>query len=198
MGNNLTLECDEMDQLIARHYVNNPEATHAEVADALEQPLRTVERRISKMIERAVLVRRTDINDWAALGYPFRYRIDVHVDQEALRDPPEFGAPPGEMPKQPKEEVKDWRRLAQYIMKDLLAFVERSNNTVTNKKISKDDLIVQNVTILLGQQADLSVTLRSRTPDAILSFVVDGLRSMRGVRATTTAHEAWSYIDKEL
>lgn len=195
MNSERNFECDEDDQLIARHFVTNPEATETEVSEATRLNLTKVQRRVSKMIEHQVLVRRTDINDWAALGYPFRHRIDVHVDQEALRDGPDYGAPKDQVP---AERVDNWRSLARYVMKDLIAFVEGCSRPVTNKKLSKNDLIVQNVTILLGQQADLSVTVRARTPDAVLSFVVDGLRAMRGVRMTTTSHEAWSYIDGEL
>jgi DNA-binding Lrp family transcriptional regulator len=192
-----TFECDELDQMIARQYVNSPKATEEEVATAIKRPYATVQHRIEKLKGAAILGKRTDITNWAALGYPFRYRIDVHVDQEALRKAPYFGAPFGVEPEKGKE-INNWHRLADYIMNDLVSFVGRSPKTVTQNKLKSSDLVVQNVTILLGQQADLSVTLRAKNPDAILSFVVDGLRAMMGVRMTSTAHEAWSYTDGEL
>jgi hypothetical protein len=85
-------------------------------------------------------------------------------------------------------------------LRELLPFVEKipASKTVTKKKFSRNDLILENVTILLGQQADLTVTLRARDQEAVLTFVVDGLRTMRGVRMTSTSHEAWSCVDGEM
>ena len=181
-------ERDELDQLIARYLLSNPEAVTIEIASALGKSAlgrseHTVQRRVAKMTEDGVIVQKREINDWAAIGYPFRYRIDVRVDQEALREPPSYGAPHGEEPREP---VDNWRRLAQYIMKDLIPYLEEipASKTVSKRRFSRDDLLLENVTILLGQETDLSVTVRARTPDAVLSFVVDGLRTMRGVSST--------------
>jgi len=192
-----TFECDELDQRIARFYVNAPKATERQVASGIKESYSTVQDRIQKLKEAAVLGARTDVTNWAILGYPFRYRIDVHVDQEALRKDPYYGAPYGEKPDKGKE-INNWHRLADYIMNELVDYVGRQSKTVAQHQLKPSDLVVQNVTILLGQQADLSVTVRAKHPDAILSFVVDGLRAMMGVRMTSTAHEAWSYTDGEL
>ena len=145
----------------------------------------------------AILSERTTIIDWEALGYPFQYRIDVHVDQEALHEPEFYGAPPGEKPHEP---VDSWRRLVQHVMKDLIPFVERipAAKTISKKKFSKADVILENVTILLGQQANLTVTVRARSQDAVMMFVVDGLRAMRGVKTTSASHEAWPYTHGDL
>ena len=187
-------------QLIARYFMKHPEAPADQAARDLASAIgssSTAERRIRKMKADAILSERTTIIDWEALGYPFQYRIDVHVDQEALHEPEFYGAPPGEKPHDP---IDNWRRLVQYIMKDLIPFVERipAAKTISKKKFSKDDVILENVTILLGQQADLTVTIRARSQDAVMTFVVDGLRAMRGVRTTNASHEAWSYTHGEL
>src|ERR1017187_3409023 len=194
----------DLDELIARYYVQDSEADQDGVAGAIAKdhpgPGRSssnVLKRIAELVKERILVKRTDVIDWKAVGYPFRYRIDVHVDQDALRIGRSYGAPPGEEPQDP---VDNWRRLATYIMRELLPFVEKipASKTVTKKKFSRNDLILENVTILLGQQADLTVTLRARDQEAVLTFVVDGLRTMRGVRMTSTSHEAWSCVDGEM
>ena len=188
----------EMDRLIAKHYVHDPGATERKVAVevAKEHPgpgwsTDTVEKRIQELFSQKILAKRTDIVDWNAVDYRFAYRVDVHLDVEALREAPDYGAPKDERPHEP---VDNWRRLARYIMKDLIPFWERIPvaKTVSGTKFHNDDVILQNVTLLLGQQADLTVTLRARNQDAVLSFVVDGLRAMRGVKMTNTSHEAWS------
>ena len=187
-------------QLIARYFLKHPEAPVDQAARDLASAIgsiSTAERRIRKMKADAILSERTMVIDWEALGYLFQYRIDVHIDQEALHEPEFYGAPPGE---KPHEAVDNWRRLVQYIMKDLIPFVEKipAAKTISKKKFSKDDVILENVTILLGQQADLTVTVRAQSQDAVMTFVVDGLRAMRGVKTTSASHEAWSYTQGEL
>jgi DNA-binding Lrp family transcriptional regulator len=182
-------------QLIARYFLKHPEAPADRAAHELASAIgssSTAERRIRKMKADAILSERTTIIDWEALGYPFQYRIDVHVDQEALHEP--------ESGEKPHEPVDNWRRLVQYIMKELIPFLERipAAKTISKKRFSKDDVILENVTMLMGQQADLTVTIRARTQDAVMTFVVDGLRGMRGVKTTSASHEAWSYSQGEL
>ena len=80
-----TFECDELDQMIARQYVNSPKATEEEVATAIKRPYATVQHRIEKLKGAAILGKRTDITNWAALGYPFRYRIDVSIKKPYVR-----------------------------------------------------------------------------------------------------------------
>ena len=186
--------------MIARYFLRHPEATVEQATEDLASAIgsvSTAERRIRKMKADAVLSERTTIVDWGVLGYPFQYRIDVHVDQEALHEAESYGAPPGEEPHEP---VDNWRRLVQHIMKDLIPFVEKipAAKTISKKEFLRDDVILENVTIMLGQQADLTVTLRARTQDAVMTFVVDGLRAMRGVKTTSASHEAWSYTHGEL
>src|ERR1035438_4921120 len=133
---------DRTDEQIARFLMLHPEGTVQEAAAVLSLSRPTAQRRIAKMIEDGVIAHQIAIYDWAAVGYPFRYRIDVSIDQEALREPPFFGAPSGEHPKDP---VTSWRRLARYIARDLISFLEHAHSDVVQKKISKDDLIIQDV-----------------------------------------------------
>ena len=50
-------------------------------------------------------------------------------------------------------------------------------------------LVVLDVTILLGQQADISITLRVKEPKTILDFVTEGLRVLGGIEGTMTSQE---------
>jgi hypothetical protein len=123
--------------VIASYFLKHPEEAARDLASVIGSSS-TAERRIRKMKTDDILVERTNIVDWEALGHPFQYRTDVHVDQEALHEPDSYGAPPGERPDEP---VDDWRRLVRYIMRDLIPYVEKTSasRTVSKRKFSRDD-----------------------------------------------------------
>jgi len=201
----------EMNRLIAKHYVKDPGGKQEIIAGdiAVEQEERREDRRgwsadnikkhIQDLTDRKVLDKHVGIMDWEEMGYPFEYRVDVHLDVETLREGPDFGAPKDESTRNSAlatNPVDSWHGVAYYIMNDLIKFWERvEKKTVSGKTFSADDLLLLDVVILLGQQADLTLTLRARDQDAVLSFVVDGLRAMRAVRMTSTSHNAWSYAE---
>src|SRR2546423_855015 len=83
----------EMDRLIAKYYVRDPDATQDAIAvDVVKEHLdedgwapKTVVTRIQELSQGKVLDKHIEVMKWKDVGYPFRYRIDVHLDVEALR-----------------------------------------------------------------------------------------------------------------
>jgi len=53
-------------------------------------------------------------------------------------------------------------------------------------------VIVEDVCVLLGDPADLSLTVRVKDPDDIFPFVTEHLRTMDGVDNTATSIESWT------
>jgi DNA-binding Lrp family transcriptional regulator len=101
-----------------------------------------------------------------SLGYALRYRIDVTVSSSDLI---------GQM---------SLRELAQHIM------------GLQQDVRFKNKLLVENVHLLLAAQHDLSVIVRAKHHQTVLEFVTDGLRSVRGIRDTSTMQLAWSCIEE--
>lgn len=198
---------DEIDQQIARYLVADPTATDESIASSLSIHKNTVQRRRRTMQDEHVLAPATEVLDWRAIGFPFRYRIDIQVNPVALRDEKQGGAPedcPDEL--KPGFPINTQERLARFIRSNLVHYVtwrlkhhkEDSDRPRNEFQDFAKLLIVHDVTILLGHQADLSVMVRAKTQAALRKFVTSGLRMMRGVNSTDTSQEAWSCIEGDL
>jgi hypothetical protein len=70
--------------------------------------------------------------------------------------------------------------------------------TLARDSAFHDKVLVEDVHILLGGPADMSATVRARDNDAMLDFVVSGLRICEGVQQTTTCLMQWSHPDIRL
>jgi DNA-binding Lrp family transcriptional regulator len=62
----------------------------------------------------------------------------------------------------------------------------------------RDRILVEDVHILLGGPADMSATVRARDNDAMLEFVINGLRVCEGIQQTTTCLLQWTHPDTKL
>ena len=173
---------DEKDVKIAEIIIRNPQITVESIAEFLGIPESTVSKRLADMLRERQLARIIEIRDWTAFGYPLRYRIDIKVNQRELRmgrgGPPEADAP----------KIANQKQLATYIKDTLPTLLPQEY---------KGQLIVRDVTILLGQQADLTLVVRAKDYETILEFVTNGLRVLGGVDTTMTSQEAWSCSDAE-
>jgi hypothetical protein len=56
----------------------------------------------------------------------------------------------------------------------------------------KNWVLVENIEILLGDPADLCITARVSHHRHVFAFVTRGLRSLPGIRGTSTCQIAWS------
>ena len=205
---------DEKDRDIARYLSEHPDATIPEIADGVGIPEGTVEHRRSKMVKAGVLQpAATFVRSWSAVGLPWRFRIDIMINQLELRDGTNGGGP-GDCPPylKPATPIDSQERLASFIKDKLVDYVAwritegkeiedrpsiKHSSSLTAEQF-KSSIIVQDVTILLGHTADLSAMVRSSSLGAIRKFVTSGLRMMKGISATSTAHEVWSYMDMDL
>jgi DNA-binding Lrp family transcriptional regulator len=168
----------------------------------------TVQRRRSQMEDQGVLSRDTQIKAWRAVGFGLRFRIDILINQHELRE----GGGPADSPDaiKPSKPINSQERLATFIKDKLVDYVawriekglepddRNPNATTMTPKEFKESIVVQDVTILLGHHADLAATVRARTVPAVRKFVTSGLRMMRGIATTSTAHEVWSYLEIDL
>jgi DNA-binding Lrp family transcriptional regulator len=166
---------DEKDRLIVKGVIAHPEISNEELAKSTGLPLSTLHKRLAELLRRKCLERVIRVIDWRAVGYPLRYRIDIRVNNRELHR----GA------SDPIGGIDSQKKLAIYI------------KTVLPKQYS-GSVIVEDVIILLGQAADVSVLIRAKDPHVVFDFVTEGLRRLAGVEMTTTSHEAWSCTEGAL
>jgi DNA-binding Lrp family transcriptional regulator len=176
---------NEREQAILEYLRINPRATYAalQVATGLkshevEWALKAMSRK--KWIEDGFRVSPT------ALGYPERYRVDIWVIPLKLREG--LGGRSQDVDAQGQRLVVDsQKRLGRYIMESL-----------AKDSAFRDRVLVEEMHILLGGMADMSATVRARDNDAMLEFVVSGLRICEGIQQTTTCLMQWSHPDIRL
>jgi DNA-binding Lrp family transcriptional regulator len=114
--------------------------------------------------------------DLSTLGFPERYRVDIWIDQRQLK---------GKMGGMPQDETKieNQREMALYLI-----------NKVAKRAEFKSNILIEDILILLGGPADLTVIVRATTNDAMLDFVTEGLRMCGGIEKTATCLEQRSYL----
>ena len=159
---------DHKDEEILRYLLSRPEATVKEVAEELRIPRPTAQRRILNLRIAKHMKAVMAVNP-ASLGFALRYRIDVSVSTSSIR------------------EQMSMKELAQHIMK-----------MPAQDPRFRDRLIVENIHILLGGKADLSVHLRAKHHTVIVDFVTDALRRIRGVEDTSIIQQGWSAVEQFL
>lgn len=122
------------------------------------------------------------IVDPVVLGYRLRYRVDVKINPLSLRGESAKLKGSKLLPNDNPQKI-----LAAYI-KDTLALDKRFS----------DRVMIEDITIVMGDPADLCVTLRVKDHDDILDFVTAGLRETPGIENTMTCLEAWSILTGKL
>jgi DNA-binding Lrp family transcriptional regulator len=199
---------DMDDQKIAHRLIGDPAATNDDIATLSGLSKSTVQRRRSQMEDDGVLSRDTQIKAWRAVGFGLRFRIDILINQHELRK----GGGPEDGPDKvkPSKPINSQELLATFIKEKLVDYVawrieegleaddRNPRATTLTPEEFKESIVVQDVTILLGHHADLAATVRARNVPAVRKFVTSGLRMMRGIATTSTAHEVWSYMEIDL
>jgi DNA-binding Lrp family transcriptional regulator len=110
--------------------------------------------------------------DFRKIGYQTLYRIDVMIEPSAIKvDRDERSNIPVKNPQ-------------QVLAVEILHLVE--------KEPFKNWVLIENIEILLGDPADLCITARVAHHRHVFSFVTHGLRSLPGIRQTSTCQIAWS------
>jgi DNA-binding Lrp family transcriptional regulator len=181
----IEMEQDEKNREIMDYIYNHPNATVAEIGVEVGLKREATQKRIARLYSSGKLKRQLAV-DLDALGYTNRFRIDVNVSPADLRE-------------EQNEEIKKIKHNSD-IKNDQIALALQIMG------LSTKDLIVEDVSVLLGDPADLSVTVRS-TQDLkyIFDFVTAKLRPLKGVVKTATCVESWAvfrdpeaikYLDK--
>ena len=200
----------EQERRIARYLIENPDADNKKIAADLGLHINTVQP-IAKQLKTEILSASFQVLDWDALGLGLRYRIDIQINQRHLRqgggpeDLEEFLSqrPPEHFAKYARD-IRTQERLALFIWHHLANYVAwRIEDAVAKEdEKSKESLAnyaarvhIEDVVILLGGQADLSVAVRVHNAAIIRKFVTDGLRMMSGINSTTTSQEMWSCFE---
>jgi DNA-binding Lrp family transcriptional regulator len=193
-------ELDDKDKRIVAYIIGHPEATNDQIATALDIPASTFQKRFADLTgKNGCLGRRLVVYDWKTAGFPLQYRIDVVIHQRNLSraeggpmyadigrvntilDSGDALAPLPFPIGGPNARIRTQKQLARYI-KDILP---------THSEF-QGKIVVENIAILLGQSADISLTVHAIDTDALLNFVTNGLRALGGIQGTMTSQEAWS------
>ncbi|MDX2181556.1 MAG: hypothetical protein SFV18_18320 [Bryobacteraceae bacterium] len=199
---------DEKDSRIVDCVIRYPQITVEHIAQLTQIAESTVQKRLADMLADERLARVIEVRDWKAASYPLRYRIDIKINQIALREP-EGGGPPKLIEPETRTEVTPFnpsddddgapvvfpepvrrvssqKRLGRYIKNQLSRIPDFQGR-----------LVCLDATILLGQEYDMSITIRARDTDSVMDFVTKGLRFLRGVSSTMSSLESWSCADEE-
>ena len=166
-------ELEPIDQRIAECIIRQPKVTVEQLADELSLSPSTIQKHLSELFEGRHIERVIAVRDWAGAGFPLRARVDIRVNMRELK------AGRGGLPDD-EQKVDSQKKLAQYIAEIV-------------PKQFRGRLVVEDVAILLGHDADLSLTIRVKDQKVVLDFVTEGLRMLGGVDATMTSFESWSY-----
>lgn len=168
----------------------NPLARELEIAKAVSLSRSATHNRLVKLKKLQHLRSGMTVN-LNALGYVHRYRIDVKIDPHVLLQEVRRAKGLDRRSKQNddqeeselKEACKNWN---SDNAQEILAF------HILSLGDKDPNLIVEDVAVLLGDPADLSVTIRLKKADLVYSFVTERLRGLRSISSTTTCIEAWS------
>jgi len=171
------MKLSDKDETILSCIMKEPRVLLADIPRKLKEadeknaiPYPTVQRRVQQMIVEGILTRGYVI-DYAKAGYIFRWRVGVLIDQITLQKPG----------KDDKYKYTTQIDLAHHIQRELPHLPE-----------FQDKLIVNDVFVLLGGVADLTVDVFAKQDKIVTEFIINGLRNLRGVKDTSSAKLAYS------
>lgn len=182
-------QLDHTYRSIVNYLIEKPGATYNEVAHGLQLSETAVAKRISRMFDQGILQRAIHVVDWARIGFPFRYRIDIRVSREKLALAEGGPYPRVGLPKPDSNRpIDSQQRLARYL-----------KHLLPTHPPFLGQIVVQDVVILLGgAEADLSATVYARSNKSMLAFVTAGVGQLASVTQSTSSLEAWSVSEGDL
>lgn len=173
---------EELDRTRARkimlHCVDNPTASIKDLAGVVKMSEASINRYVDELKADNSLARRWVVN-LDKLGWEYKYRVDVKINPLDLQidnaDAPKSGA------------RWDTQNPQEMLAHQIMDMCEGDP-----KQTDPPEIIIEDVTVLLGDPADLSIVLRVRNPKKLYSFITERLRCIPGVENTSTCTEAWS------
>jgi DNA-binding Lrp family transcriptional regulator len=176
---------NEREQTILEYLRMNPRATYAALQVATGLKPYEVEWTLKAMSRKGWIEDGYRISP-TALGFPECYRVDIWVIPLRLREG--NGGRSQDVDEEGRRLVVDsQKRLGRYVIEVL-----------AKDPAFRDRILVEDVHILLGGPADMSATVRARDNDAMLEFVINGLRVCEGIQQTTTCLLQWTHPDTKL
>ncbi len=143
------------------------------IAQNVNLDVSTVRKWLRDLRREKLLTDQARLVDLVAAGVMLRYRVDVTIDSPRLNTSCETGT----LKQIHADDPNKQRRLAYYI-KDHVA-------------PSCKGVLVEEVAIMLGDPADLTVTVLVPRHEVIFSFVTEHLRCLDEVKSTSTSHVSW-------
>jgi DNA-binding Lrp family transcriptional regulator len=154
----------------------NPYISEADLAQRFSMSTDSIGRRLKDLRDKDWLDVRY-IPNLSAMGYSLRYRLDVKIN-------------PGVLVKE-LEKLKGSKVLgSDNPQKILAAYIK---NTLETRFLNR--VIVDDILIILGDPADLCVTVRVHDHVDVFDWVTAGLRAIPGIENTSTCLEAWSILE---
>jgi DNA-binding Lrp family transcriptional regulator len=155
----------------------HPQDSVGEIASEFKMSSDTMRKRLYKLEDLGSLQLRYEVN-LDKLEFTNLYRMSIVVDHKALRET---------YKQQRKVKGKTGKRLPVQNPQERLAYQIMALNK------TNPDVIVEDVAVLMGDQADLSATLRTRgDQNAIFNFVTAAVRPLPTIQSTATCIQAWS------
>ena len=196
----------------------NPLARELEIATSVKLSRSAVHNRIMKL-RKARRLRSGMTVDFDALGFDHKYRIDIHINPRRLRRAVESARKAiaagkntladidKETNRELRDQLQDGKELFEAVKKwpDLKNHQEILAFHILTIGDRTPNLLVEDVSVLLGDPADLSAIVRVRRPqkeernqkeDPVVSliyrFVTEELRGLASIDSSSTRIEAWS------
>jgi DNA-binding Lrp family transcriptional regulator len=135
----------------------------------------TVQGWLKKLRTQGYVTERLRLADLVKAGAMLRYRIDITINPPALNK--SCKDKDGKFSDCYPSESNNQRRLA-YFIRDRIG-------------PKFEDLIVEEVSILLGDPADLCATVLVPDHETIFKFVTEHLRALEEITSTSTSHVSW-------
>jgi DNA-binding Lrp family transcriptional regulator len=165
---------DELNQKILDWARRHPQSNVATIAKAVGLERDTTQKRLNKLTALGALQRHYQV-DLDALGFTNRYRMDIFVDPREL------------------EKETSIKALGHRTIPNLQERLARKLLELNDKK-GNENVIIEDVAVLMGDDADLCATVLTKGDQkAIYHFVTQVVRQeLPGVRNSQTCIEAWS------
>ena len=151
----------------------NPQALDKDLAKTVNLGIETVRGWLADLRIGGYVTVQLRLADLVKAEQMLRYRVDITINPPALNK----SCKDGPLAKLWEQEPNKQRRLAYYI-RDIVA-------------ARCESLIVEEIDILLGDPADLCVTVLVPDHNTIFEFVTEHLRSLEEINSTSTSHVSW-------
>jgi DNA-binding Lrp family transcriptional regulator len=171
MSENKRRALKDMDIHILEALTANPCAENKDLCNELKIPPRTLEDRLKILRAAELITGQQRVADLVATGSRLRYRVDIKINPNMLHKStiPELVE---------NEHTNNRQELLAYYIRDVIA-----------KKCA--GVIIEDVSILLGDPADLSATIVVPSHTVIFDFITRYLRALDVIENTSTSHVAW-------